>query len=90
LLIGGPLLAVQAALLAWSAYIHSPTTDEIAYLPAGISHWQFGRFELYRANPPLVRMVAALPVLPRGTKRIGRSSTARRAGARSSASARTF
>jgi hypothetical protein len=62
------LLATQAGLLAWSAYIHSPTPDEIAYMPAGISHWQFGRFELYRANPPLVRMVAVLPVLAAGYK----------------------
>lgn len=33
---------------------------------AGLSHWKFGRFELYRVNPPLVRMVAALPVMAAG------------------------
>ncbi|MEM6484096.1 MAG: glycosyltransferase family 39 protein [Pseudomonadota bacterium] len=33
---------------------------------AGLSHWKFGRFELYRVNPPLVRMVAALPVIAVG------------------------
>jgi hypothetical protein len=64
--IGAALLATQAGLLAWSAYIHSPTQDEVGYLPAGISHWEFGRFELYRANPPLVRLVAALPVIAAG------------------------
>lgn len=32
-------------------------------LPAGIWHWQEGRFDLLRVNPPLVRSVAALPVL---------------------------
>ena len=31
-----------------------------------LSHWEFGRFELYRVNPPLVRMVAALPVMAAG------------------------
>jgi len=31
---------------------------------AGISHWRFRTFDLYRVNPPLVRLVAALPVLP--------------------------
>ena len=41
----------------------SPVIDETAHLPAGISHWQYGRFALYRVNPPLVRMVAALPLL---------------------------
>ena len=66
--VGAVLLGIQAALLAWSAYIHSPTPDEIAYMPSGISHWHFGRFELYRANPPLVRMVAVLPVLAVGCR----------------------
>lgn len=36
--------------------------DEPAYLASGISHWQFGRFELCRVSPPLVRLVAAIPV----------------------------
>lgn len=57
------LLALHASLLAWGAWRHSPTNDEIGYLPAGISHWTYGRFELAAVNPPLVRMVAALPVL---------------------------
>jgi len=57
------LLLIHAGLLAYSALIHSPTFNEIGHLPAGISHWQFNRFELYRVNPPLVRMIAAVPVL---------------------------
>jgi len=57
------LLTVHAGLLAWGAWRHSPAWDEVGHLPAGISHWRFGRFDLYRVNPPLVRMVAVLPVL---------------------------
>lgn len=57
------LLSVQAALLGWSATCHSPTDLEPAFLASGISHWKFATYELYRVNPPLVRMVAALPVL---------------------------
>jgi hypothetical protein len=45
------------------AAVHSPNWDEMAHLPSGLSHWQFGRFDLYRVNPPLVRMIAAIPVL---------------------------
>ena len=60
------LLAVHTALLAYSAYVHSPTLNEPGHLVAGLSHWKFGRFELYRVNPPLVRMVAALPVMAAG------------------------
>ena len=60
------LLAIHAGLLAYSATRHSPTMLEPAQLAAGISNWEFGRFELYRVNPPLVRMIAALPVMAAG------------------------
>ncbi len=56
------LLTVHAGLLAWMAYRDSPTTDEPALLVAGLSHWDLDSFELYRVNPPLVRMAAAFPV----------------------------
>ncbi len=46
----------------FSACRDSPTRDEIAHLPAGLSHWRFGRFELYATNPPLVRSIAAVPL----------------------------
>jgi hypothetical protein len=61
------VLAAHAGLLAWGAYVHSPTFDETGYLPAGIYHWKYGRFELGNVNPPLVRLVAALPVLAVGS-----------------------
>ena len=32
-------------------------------MPAGVTYWQKGTFRLYHHNPPLVRMVAALPVI---------------------------
>ena len=56
------ILVCHAALLAWGAWRHSPTFNEVGHLPAGLSHLAMGRFELYRANPPLVRYVAAVPV----------------------------
>jgi hypothetical protein len=65
-LVVGLLLAIQAGLLGDSATRHSPTQLEPAFLASGISHWHYGRFELYRVNPPLARMVAALPVLAVG------------------------
>jgi hypothetical protein len=57
------LLALHGSLLAWSANSHSPVNGEVPALAAGIRHWQDGRFDLFRVNPPLVRMAAALPVL---------------------------
>jgi hypothetical protein len=59
----GLLLAAQALLLAGIGYRKSPGVDEPAHLAAGLSHWKFGRFDLYRVNPPLVRMVATLPLV---------------------------
>jgi 4-amino-4-deoxy-L-arabinose transferase-like glycosyltransferase len=60
------LLAVHTCMLMYSAYVHSPTLNEPGHLVAGLSHWKFGRFEVYRVNPPLVKMVAALPVMAFG------------------------
>ncbi len=60
------LLAMLSGLLAYSAYVHSPTLNEPGHLVAGLSYWKFGRFDVYNVNPPLVKMVAALPVMAAG------------------------
>jgi 4-amino-4-deoxy-L-arabinose transferase-like glycosyltransferase len=60
------LLLVHSALLAYSAYVHSPTLNEPGHLVAGLSYWKFGRFDVYSVNPPLVKLVAALPVMAAG------------------------
>ena len=62
------ILLVHAGLLAWSGWSHSPTTDEVGHLPAGISHWTLRRFDLYNVNPPLVRAIAAIPVVLAGAE----------------------
>ena len=41
----------------------TPTVDEVAHLPAGISYLQKGTFELYHHNPPLVKMLAGAAAL---------------------------
>ncbi|MCR4414448.1 MAG: glycosyltransferase family 39 protein, partial [Thermoguttaceae bacterium] len=62
------ILSLHAAMLAWGGLRHSITLDEVAHLPAGMSHWTFGRFDLFCVNPPLVRMAAAVPVLFSGAE----------------------
>ncbi|MGC8642261.1 MAG: ArnT family glycosyltransferase [Isosphaeraceae bacterium] len=57
------LLALHLALAERSLIQENPTVDEVVHLPAGITYWQKHTFKLYHHNPPLVRMVAALPVL---------------------------
>ena len=57
------ILGLHGVLLVVGAWIHTPTCNEVAQLPAGLSHLCLGQFDLYRVNPPLVRLVAALPVV---------------------------
>src|SRR5262245_59859559 len=42
------LLVVHGSLLAWEGWRQSPAVDEVAHLPAGLSHWKLNRFDLYR------------------------------------------
>ena len=62
------LLMIHAGHLAYLGTFYSPTLNEPAFLAAGVRHWQLGSFEMYRANPPLVRIVAAAPVLMAGAR----------------------
>jgi hypothetical protein len=65
--------ARAAALLAGSALFgtlahegvreKSPTFDEVAHLPAGYTHLTRGDFRLVPEQPPLVKALAALPLL---------------------------
>jgi 4-amino-4-deoxy-L-arabinose transferase-like glycosyltransferase len=57
------LLSLHYALAARSLLRENPTVDEVAHLPAGVTYWQKGTFRLYHHNPPLVKLVAALPVV---------------------------
>lgn len=57
-----PMLIAHAMLLGWGAWIHSPTHCEVQQLPAGLATLYFGRFDLAQVNPPLLRLLAALPV----------------------------
>ncbi len=60
------VVALHVGLLAFSATRQSPTFNEPGHLVAGLSHWELGRYELYRVNPPLTRYLAALPVMAAG------------------------
>ena len=59
----GGLLVLHYALAARSLLQENPTVDEVVHMPAGITYWQKGTFRLYHHNPPLVKLVAALPVV---------------------------
>jgi Dolichyl-phosphate-mannose-protein mannosyltransferase len=55
------VLVTHALLLGWIAAWNSPVCDEVGHLTAGIYEWKFGHFFPYRVNPPLVKLIAAIP-----------------------------
>ncbi len=57
------LLAIHSLLLGWLAAVYSPTYDEPGHLAAGYRIWTAGSVDLYIVNPPLVKTVAAWPLL---------------------------
>lgn len=60
------ILGVHCALMAYTAAWTSPTFDEPSHLAAGLYVWRTGQCDLYAVNPPLVKVVAAIPVLVTG------------------------
>ena len=64
----GTVLVMHIAILLWMAWANSPVHNEAGHLAAGLSHCKFGNFILFRVNPPLVRMLAAIPVLAVGAE----------------------
>jgi 4-amino-4-deoxy-L-arabinose transferase-like glycosyltransferase len=56
------LIVVHVIFLALLSFKDSPTNIEIAHLPSGLSHWEHGTFYYFKQNPPLVRLIASLPV----------------------------
>ena len=60
------VLAFHAVQLGYGIAENSPTLNEPAHLAAGINAWERARFDLYRVDPPLPRMIAALPVMVSG------------------------
>jgi hypothetical protein len=55
------LLGAFAVLCVHGLIWDSPTVDEFTHLPAGLHYLETGRFELGSRNPPLVKVLAALP-----------------------------
>jgi 4-amino-4-deoxy-L-arabinose transferase-like glycosyltransferase len=57
------MLGLHVTLAVNSLLQENPTVDETLHMPAGVSYWEKGTFKLYHHNPPLVKLVAALPVV---------------------------
>jgi Dolichyl-phosphate-mannose-protein mannosyltransferase len=65
--VAAALLLFVALLLAVHGALHdTPTVDEFAQLPAGCALLRWGAFDHYPHNPPLAKMLMALPVVASG------------------------
>ncbi|MDO5577054.1 MAG: glycosyltransferase family 39 protein, partial [Fibrobacter sp.] len=62
------IIIFALGLQVYGAVFNSPVQSEDAHLASGVGHWLFERFDLYKVNPPLVRVVAATPVVQRFSK----------------------
>ena len=60
------LLIIFAALLVSSVRQESQTYDESTHLYAGFEYWKHADFGVNPENPPLVKMIAAMPLLRMG------------------------
>ncbi len=67
-LIVGLMLAAHVGLANLSLRTENPTVDEVNHLPAGLTYLQTGKFKVYHQNPPLFKLIAALPVLWSGVE----------------------
>jgi hypothetical protein len=67
----GAILTAHILLVCYEARHVSATFDEPAHLASGLMHLTSGRFDYYTVNPPLVRLVAALPLWAIGLQMSG-------------------
>ena len=62
LAIAAAALAFFALSAAFAARTNTPTPDEFVYVPAGLYHLQTGDLAFDPTNPPLLKMLMALPL----------------------------
>ncbi len=58
-------IAIAAILILTLSSSYSPTLDEVGHLPAGCLIITANDFSVYKVNPPLVKTLAAVPVVAR-------------------------
>lgn len=62
------LLAIMFAMMFFSARGDSPIVDEIAHIPSGFSYVTTGDYRLNPEHPPLIKDLAAVPLVIWGAK----------------------
>lgn len=61
--VAGLLVSIHVALVLENIFTWAPMVDEPAHVATGVVYALTGEFELYNVNPPLVRLIGAIPAL---------------------------
>ena len=56
------VIVLSAIAIAYIGLVSSPTIDEVGHLPAGCLIVEYGVFDLYEVNPPIAKVLSAIPV----------------------------
>lgn len=56
------LLILQAFLLTIISWNNSPNRTEVGHLGAAVSFWKTGKLDVFHVNPPLMRILAGMPI----------------------------
>ena len=56
------IVSLHVVMLAYSSSVKSPNFHEPSQLASGVAIWSFGRTDMVRVSPPLVRICGALPI----------------------------
>lgn len=68
------LIVAHATLALTAAWVKNATFDEVSHLPAGFTYLAWGDYRLNPEHPPLVKLIAAAPLVAAGAGSPGRDS----------------
>ena len=63
ILIPAALAAMYVAQCIWFVGTQSLTYDEPTHVATGLDAWRYGRYERWNDQPPLARLLLAMPLL---------------------------
>ncbi|MGO8744659.1 MAG: hypothetical protein ACLQNE_01595 [Thermoguttaceae bacterium] len=56
------MLSIQALLVGWIGCRACPNKTEVGHMAAAVYFWHTARFDVFDVNPPLTRIITAMPV----------------------------
>lgn len=73
---------IHIVFILWQIVSNSPTRNEVAHVPAGVTYLTTADFSLYNVNPPLTKVIQAIPLVLAGSNNEGLLLVAQETGRR--------